>query len=310
MTETEEALGGNKRIWARTKFDLEGIGGAAAALLVGVLLGWLWSPLFWIGFVAAIGILMATRSQKRVAPDLANLVVAPCDGIVHSIVKALPPTELRLEGGEWLRLRISSSPFVTNPIYSSLTGEISSIIMEEPDSSVITATHPELPGLAAAYICLSSLGQQIGCAVATGGFGPRLEMVSEAGDPVRTGRVIGKRRLGGWCDVYLAADAKLLVSQGQTLIGAETVLCRLLRSAEETQEMPEAVFAPEEVEETLDEVGHVKEDEASALEELADEESVEETPDVEEADDDEVVDPEDAVAELFKKLTDNEKKAP
>ena len=118
MTDTPEAPNSNKRIWMRTKFDLEGIGGAVAALLVGILLGWLWSPLFWIGFIAAIAILMATRTQKRVSPTLANLIVAPCDGVVHSVAKALPPTELRLEGGEWLRVRIASSPFGTNPIYA------------------------------------------------------------------------------------------------------------------------------------------------------------------------------------------------
>ena len=332
MTETDEAARGNKRIWARTKFDLEGIGGAAAALLVGVLLGWLWSPLFWIGFVGAIAILMATRAQTRVPPELANLVIAPCDGIVHSIARALPPTELRLEGGEWLRLRISSSPFVTNPIYSSLNGEISSIIMEEPDSSVFTAAHPELPGLAVAYINLSSLGQHIGCAVATGGFGPRLEMVSEAGDPIRMGRVIGKRRLGGWCDVYLAAGSKFLVSEGQTLIGAETVLCRLVQDVQAPEveaETPEVETVEEAVEETLEEVGQADDDAPSALEELAAEESPREASDVDEetetdtsaveeaveeavyeGDEDEISDPEDAVAELFKKLTDNENKKP
>jgi len=53
--------------------------------------------------------------------------------------------------------------------------------------------------------------------------------MSETGDPVRAGRVVGKRRLGGWCDVYLDADARVLVRAGQTLIGAETMICRLVR---------------------------------------------------------------------------------
>jgi len=174
MAETEDSARGSKRIWARTSFDLEGYGGAAAALLFGILLGWLlWSPLFLLGFMIAVFILMATRSQKRVPPELANLVLAPCDGIVHSVTKALPPTELRLEGGEWLRLRIASAPYATNPVYASLTGEISSVIMEEPDSSVFTAGHPDLPGLAVAHITLASLGKTIGYTVATGGLGPR-----------------------------------------------------------------------------------------------------------------------------------------
>ena len=42
--------------WLRSGFDLEGYVGALAAWLVGILLGILWAPLFWIGFVAAISL--------------------------------------------------------------------------------------------------------------------------------------------------------------------------------------------------------------------------------------------------------------
>lgn len=313
----------SKLIWIRNKFDIEGIAGAGAAWLASVFLGWLWPPLFWIGAILVILILLATRSQTRVSPDLANLVVAPCDGIVHSVERALPPTELRLQGGEWLRLRIASSPFTTNRLYACLNGEIASVILEEPDASVFVASHPNTPGLAVAHVALESLGKQIGCTVSTGGLGPRLEMVSEAGDPVRLGRIIGKRRLGGWCDVYLASDTKLLVQEGQTLIGAETVLCRLLRTAD--REAPDG----DEVEDTVNEatpasgdlelIGAVVADEPSALETLGEAVTGEEVgaatapdetdnakADVEEITGDNVGEPEDAVAALFKKLKNNE----
>ena len=333
MAETEtNAPRAKKRLLGRTKFDLEGIGGAAAAWLVGVLLGWLWWPLFWFGFAAAIVILMATRSQARVSPDLANLIIAPCDGVIHSIERALPPTELRLDGGDWLRVRIASTPFSTNPVYASLSGEIASVIMEEPDPSVFMASHADTPGLAVAHVALESLGKQIGCTVSTGGLGPRLEILSEAGDTVRAGRIIGKRRLGGWCDLYLGADTKLMGQEGQTLIGAETVLCRLLRTSDED----EASIFDEGIGAglgggVLEEVGDVQEEAPSELESLADATDIDEpvlddvvageetdgdTPSEAEIDepngDDDILeedvgDPEDAVAELFKKLTDNEK---
>ncbi len=229
MAETSASARLGRYIWARTSFDLEGIVGALAAWLVGLLLGAIWSPLFWLGFIGAVIILLATRTQARTSPDIANLVTAPCDGIVQSVTRAVPPTELRLGGGERLRLRISSSPMATNPIYAVMNGEITSVIIEEPDTSVIFATEPDTPGLATAHIAYESLGERVGCTIATGGLGPRLEVFSEIGDPVRAGRVVGKRRLGGWCDVYLDADARVLVRAGQTLIGGETMLCRLVR---------------------------------------------------------------------------------
>lgn len=314
MAEIENTPRTKKRVWARTRFDLEGIAGAAAAIFIGILLGWLWSPLFLIGLLLAVLILMATRKRVRVAPALANIVVAPCDGIVHSIRLAHPPTELRLNGGERLRLRISSSPSATNPLYASITGEIASVILEEPDMSVLLAGQPDLPGLAVAHIALESLGQQVGYTVSTGGFGPRLEVVSEAGDPVRLGRVIGKRRLGGWCDVYLPAGAKLLVSEGQTLIGSETVLCRLVGGDTaavypETAENASTVVVEEKATEVEIAEEPLEAEPETSLEEIG--EDVANTPSASSNlperfldEDGDITDPEEAASELFKKLKD------
>lgn len=215
------------RAWAKTAFDLEGLVGAVAAWLIGLLLGALWGPLFWIGAVLAIAVLMASRYQSRTPPDAANLVIATCDGVVDSVKLALPPTELRLPPGERLRVRIASSPASTNTLHAPITGEITSIILEDPNPSVVFASSPELAGLAVAHVAYGSVGETVGMTVTTGGLGPRLEITSEPGDAVRAGRTIGKRRLGGWCDIYLKPEARLLVQPGQTLVGGETVLCRL-----------------------------------------------------------------------------------
>ncbi len=215
------------RAWARTGFDLEGLVGAAAAWLIGLLLGALWGPLFWIGALLAAGVLMASRYQSRTPPDAANLVIAPCDGVVESVRSAMPPTELRLPPGERLRVRIASSPASANTLHAPITGEIRSVILEDPNPSIVFATAPELAGLAVAHVAYGSVGEAVGVTAATGGFGPRLEITSETGDAVRAGRTVGKRRLGGWCDVYLKPEARLLVQPGQTLVGGETVLCRL-----------------------------------------------------------------------------------
>ena len=235
------------RPWARTGFDLEGLIGALAALLVGMLLGALWGPLFLLGAALAGLALLATRKQARTPPDLANLVIAPCDGVIQSVELALPPSELRLPPGERLRLRIASSPASTNPLHASITGEVTSVILEEPNPAVVFASASDMPGLAVAHICFDSMGDTVGLTISTGGFGPRLEITAEAGDAVRAGRLIGKRRLGGWCDVYLKADARVLVSPGQTLVGSETVLCRLTVSPDETATLETvAVSEPDE----------------------------------------------------------------
>lgn len=212
--------------WLRSGFDLEGYVGALAALLVGLLLGALWDPLFWIGFIGAVVILFATRTAERTPPKSTDVLVTPVDGMVVDIARAAPPAELRLAGGDWTRVRISVGPTKTNGIYAPIDGELDHIILENGDPAAFAAMSVDRPGLAVAYVSLESGSRATGMRLATGGLGPRLEVRAEAGDAVRLGRNIGTMRLGGWCEVYVPADIKIDVIEGQTLIGSETVLAR------------------------------------------------------------------------------------
>ncbi|MEM1086313.1 MAG: phosphatidylserine decarboxylase [Pseudomonadota bacterium] len=255
MSETSD-LSGKRFPWARSGFDLEGYVGALAAWLIGILLGILWSPLFWIGFVAAIVILFATRTAERTTPDIDDIIVAPCDGIVVSVAGAAAPDELRLEGTGWTRLRISVGPASTNGLYAPLAGEVDHIIRETGDPAAFYAAKPDKPGLAVAYVSFVSGDRSSGFRVATGGLGPRLEIASEAGDAVRTGRNIGTMRLGGWCDVYIPSGAGVTVIPGQTLIGSETVIARFGNERAVRDEAPvqESVTpAPDYIDEILEE---------------------------------------------------------
>ena len=212
--------------WLRSGFDLEGYVGALAAWLVGILLGILWAPLFWIGFVAAIIILLATRTARRTAPEAEGLIVAPTDGLVVSVGGATPPDELRLDGQSWTRVRVSVGPTKTNGIYAPMDGAIDHVIRETGDPAAFAAMKPDRPGLTVAYVSFESGARSVGMRYATGGLGPRLEVDKEAGDAVRLGRAIGTMRLGGWYDLYLPADVEVGPVVGQTLIGSETILGR------------------------------------------------------------------------------------
>lgn len=223
---SDQDLSQNRFPWLRSGFDLEGYVGALAAWLLAILLGWLWSPLFWIGFVAAVVILFATRTAERTAPVGENLIVAPCDGMVVSVGGATPPDELRLPTGRWNRVRISVGPTKTNGIYAPMDGGLDHIILETGDPAAFAATKPDRPGLSVAYVALESGSRAVGMRTATGGLGPRLEINGEPGDAVRLGRNIGTLRLGGWCDMYVPADVDILPAVGQTLIGSETILGR------------------------------------------------------------------------------------
>lgn len=235
--------------WLRSGFDLEGYVGALAAWLVGILLGILWGPLFWIGFVAAIVILLATRTAERTVPDVENIVVAPSDGMIVSVGGATPPDELRLEGAGWTRVRVSVGPTKTNGICAPMDGAIDHVIRETGDPAAFAATKPDRPGLTIAYIALESGERSVGMRYATGGLGPRLEIDKEAGDAVRLGRGIGTLRMGGWYDLYVPSEMVVLPVPGQTLIGSETIIGRFGGASSDLFDRDEAEKADSSAEE-------------------------------------------------------------
>jgi len=288
--------------WLRAGFDLEGYVGALAAWLVGILLGIVWAPLFWIGFFAAIVILFATRTAERTSPDAEDLITAPTDGVVVAVGGATPPDELRMDGARWTRIRISIGPTKTNGIHAPMDGAIDHVILESGDPAAFAAMKPDRPGLAVAFVSLESGERSVGMRLATGGLGPRLEIANEAGDAVRLGRNIGTLRLGGWCDLYVPSDVEVLPRPGQTLICAETVIGRFggaspdLFDREDEDEIPAPqVEEPEDAEPVEAELVIDEEDELT-LEELAGEDSKTE------ADEDE------DVSEMFARLRKEAKK--
>jgi len=210
--------------WARGGFDLEGWIAAIAALFVGLLLGWIWSPLFLLGLAAAVVAMLASRHSPRTAPLEDGIVVAPVDAVVHSVREGVPPTALGLEQTSGLRIRLSSAPFVQNRVLAPLSGTVSTLHHDAGRQGVLVAPDPETPGLERVYLTIAGEGMTVGCDVKVAGFGPRLDPDVKQDDAVVTGTVVGKRRLGGWCDVWLPEGAEVAVKPGQTVLAGETPL--------------------------------------------------------------------------------------
>lgn len=223
--------------WLNGGFDIEGVVAAFAVFLGALLLGWLWAPLFWIGFIAFVVVLLGTRWSGRTPPNLASGIVAPCDGIVVSVKPMEAPPELRMNDTRAVRVRISSAPTSTNKIYTPISGSLEHVAIESGDSSIPIAMRADDEGLARVWMCFESQGQQVGIRLASGGFGPRLETDMSAGDIARLGKPCATRRLGGWCDLYIPAGSGQLIWPGQTLVGGETVIARLRSDSDETEDL-------------------------------------------------------------------------
>ncbi len=225
--------------WARAGFDIEGWVGAGACLIVGFLLGLIWSGLFFIGLVGAVVILAATRRARPVAPQDDGAVVSPVDGILHAVSFTEPPPELGMGNAAVMCVRIASPPWSSNPIQSPVTGNVSAAHHHAGRQGQVFAVDPDDDGLEWSCVAVESGGWTVGLKAIVGAFGPRMELDVEVGDVVRMGRPIGKRRLGGWCDVWLPAGVTLNVLPGQTLVGGETILSFVSTDTDRSAQTPQ-----------------------------------------------------------------------
>jgi phosphatidylserine decarboxylase len=198
--------------------------------LVGLIFaGWL----AWLGALFALFCLFFFRDPERVPPGRVGTVVAPADGKVISVRAVAPPPELgigiapRWRIGIFLSLinvhvnRIPADGTVTRIAYrhgrftaahhdrSSQDNERNAIAIRLPDGREIAVV--QIAGL---------LARRILCAV-------------REGDRVEAGMRFGMIRFGSRTDLYLPEGVRPLVSEGQTMIGGETVIAQLTAQLEQ-----------------------------------------------------------------------------
>ena len=83
----------------------------AAFAVATLILGWLWTPLFWIGLGLTIWCTAFFRDPERVVPLSDDLIISPADGVVSSIGPSIPPAELGLGGEQRTRISVFMNVF-------------------------------------------------------------------------------------------------------------------------------------------------------------------------------------------------------
>ena len=199
----------------------------AALGAVAIVLGVIWVPLFWIGFLATAWCVFFFRDPPRVTPLGDGLVVSPADGRVQMITEALPPEELELGSAPLPRISIFLNIFDVHINRIPVDGRV---IAEayRPGTFVNAAldkasdeNERQLVGLETAA------GQRLGLVQIAGLVARRIVCQLEEGQNVRAGERYGLIRFGSRVDVFLPAGVAPLVVVGQRAIGGETVLADL-----------------------------------------------------------------------------------
>ena len=198
-----------------------------AFALVALVLFWLWAPLGWLATVATLWCVYFFRDPPRVTPAREGIVVAPADGRVSRIARAVPPPELNFGVQPLLRISIFMSVFDCHVNRSPVAGRIDRMVYRAGAFVSADLDKASESNERNAFVISAVNGPRIVVVQIAGLVARRIVPFVREGDVVGAGQRIGMIRFGSRVDVYLPEGTTPLVGEGQTAIAGETVLADL-----------------------------------------------------------------------------------
>ncbi|QRM54854.1 phosphatidylserine decarboxylase [Sinorhizobium sp. BG8] len=195
----------------------------AIFFVVSLILGLLWKPLMWIGFILTAWCAYFFRDPERVTPQDDDLVISPADGRVSAIAMVTPPFELELGSEPMLRISVFMNVFNCHVNRAPMRGRIARVVYRAGkflNAELDKASHEnERNGLV-----IETAHGPIGVVQIAGLVARRILCWSQPNTGLEVGERFGLIRFGSRLDVFLPAGAAPRVSVGQTAIAGETVL--------------------------------------------------------------------------------------
>jgi phosphatidylserine decarboxylase len=201
------------------------------ALVVALILGYVWEPLFWLLVIVALWMCYFFRDPARVTPLRAGLVVSPADGRVSMITTTVPPPETGLPAEPMQRVSVFMNVFDCHVNRAPVAGRISRIVYTPGLFLNAELDKASEDNERNALIIETADGIHVGVVQIAGLVARRIVGFVQQGDAVEAGDRFGLIRFGSRLDVYLPLRAQLLVGLGQTALAGETPLADL-RSSE------------------------------------------------------------------------------
>jgi phosphatidylserine decarboxylase len=187
----------------------------------------LWYWYFQAGLVGCILTLWCVyffRDPERITPTREGLVICPADGVVQSVVMAIPPAELELGSMPRLRIAVFMNVFNVHVNRAPITGKITAKGYRPGKFLNASLDKASIDNERMSLKITGEDGTEIGFVQIAGLIARRILCQVSEGDTLRAGQRFGLIRFGSRVDIYLPNGVESLVSVGQTTIAAETVL--------------------------------------------------------------------------------------
>jgi phosphatidylserine decarboxylase len=198
-----------------------------AAALATLVLFLLAPPLGWLAAIATAWCTYFFRDPDRVTPSRKGLVVSAADGKIAGVAEVAAPRELQFGGERRTRISVFLSIFDVHIVRAPVAGRITKSHYVPGAFLNAELDKASEDNERRALVIETETGEKIGVMLIAGLIARRIVTFVEEGASVARGERIGLIRFGSRVDVYLPADASVLVASGQTAIGGETVLAKL-----------------------------------------------------------------------------------
>ena len=195
--------------------------------LVTVLIGWLWSPLFFIGIIITIWCIYFFRNPERFSPnDQENkLIIAPADGKIVEINELIPDDEIGLPKKKFIKIGIFMNVFNVHVNRSPMRGKIinKNYIPGLFFNASMDKASKENERLC--FVMDAGQNKKIGFVQIAGLIARRIVSNVEIGSELNVGDVFGLIRFGSRVDVYFENYTPLIKVDQKTIAG-ETLLAK------------------------------------------------------------------------------------
>ena len=199
----------------------------ATFALVSVLAWLLWSPLGFFGAVITLWCIYFFRDPVRVSPTRVGLVISPADGIVETIMPAIPPVELDMDNNQLTRISIFMNVFDVHVNRIPTDGIITKLSYRAGKFFNASLDKASEDNERQSVRMVTSDGRDVAFVQIAGLVARRIFCELSVDQSVKAGERFGMIRFGSRVDVYLPDGVTPLVCVGQRMIAGETVLADL-----------------------------------------------------------------------------------
>jgi len=199
-----------------------------AAFAIGaVLLAWWMEPLGYLGALLTAWCAYFFRNPDRITPTRQGLVISPADGVVQSIVRAVPPAELEMGDAPLTRVAVFMKVFNVHVNRAPIDGTISKVSYRPGKFLNASLDKASEDNERQSLKITTTDGKDIAFVQIAGLVARRILCWTKEGDQMKAGERFGLIRFGSRVDVYLPDGTEPLVAVGQTAVAGETVLADL-----------------------------------------------------------------------------------